>query len=199
MEKLSCFSLIKCIRKLCWVWQTDKWTWFASPWGHVQICQICTWMHQQVSLVGRYCLRPPKDLRFDSSILLVKFAHHSLFSRPDLTWPKGIQMYDIISNLESLDSLPSVDWWHHPIVTWRWHHHQYCIISASHGALLASSLWIIQYTIDQMMGVGLFYQFRLNEIARKIARWFCTWMHFWLGYEMESTDIAHHHCKPFLG
>jgi len=47
-----------------------------------------------------------------------------------LTWPgQKVPIGDVISNLESLDSPPKADWWCHPNVTQRWHHHQYCKIS----------------------------------------------------------------------
>jgi len=64
--------------------------------------------HWWVSLVGQYCVRITNGLRFNSSILLVNFSNYGLFTRPDLTWSKG-HGGDVISNTESLDSLPSAD------------------------------------------------------------------------------------------
>ncbi len=120
------------------------------------------WCYRQVSLVGRYCVRPQGAWgsipQYCRSIFCI------MACLPGLTWPgQKVPRGDIISNPESLDSLPKADWWCHPNVTQRWCHRWYCTfsgwISQSPGIagliFKEKSLRIIQYTINQMMGVGL--------------------------------------------
>ncbi len=85
-------------------------------------------VYRWVSLVDRYCVRPQGA--WGSIPQYCWLICHIMACLPGLTWPgQKVPGGDIISNLESLDSLPSADWWHHHNITWRWHHCWYCMIS----------------------------------------------------------------------
>jgi len=96
--------------------------------------------YQWVSLVGWYCVRPRGAWGLIPQYCRLIFCITACL--PGLTWPgQKVPGGDVISNPESLDSLPKADWWHHPNVTQRWRYiAQSQAELASHWVSLASSL-----------------------------------------------------------
>ncbi len=108
---------------------------YGSHKGHSAIVQC-------LNKVGQYCVRPQGAWGLIPQNCQSIFCNMACLT--GLTWPgQKVPRGDVISNPESLDSLPKADWWCHPNITWRWCHCRYCKISGQTSQSLgiaASSL-----------------------------------------------------------